>query len=221
MILNGMDEERLDKAVATLNNKDYPGLVQGYAFDVSDEEQVNNAVDQVEAEVGPIDILINNAGIHKRHMLMDMPLEDWKQVIDTNLTGMFIVSKAVAAKMIARGRGKIINLASLNAELARANIANYSSSKGGVVMLTKSMATEWGEFGITANAVAPGYIETDLTKPLIEDPEFNAWVTSEVPMRKWGKPEDVVGTILFLASPAADYINGFTIYVDGGWKASL
>lgn len=219
VILNSTTEEALQKTVAKLRAEGYDAY--GLCFDVSDESAVESAVEKIETEIGPIDILINNAGIHRRSPLSEMPLESWKRVLDVNLTGAFITGKAVAARMISRKKGKIINITSLNAELARNNIANYSSAKGGLKMLTKSMATEWGHYGITCNAIGPGYIETDLTKPLVEDPEFNAWVTGEVPLGRWGVPEDIIGTAIFLGSAASDYINGHTIYVDGGWQASL
>ena len=219
VVMNATNAEKLASTVDGLREEGFHAY--GYAFDVSDEAQVVENVDRIESEVGPIDILINNAGIHKRNKLIDMTSEEWRKVIDVNLSSAFLVGQAVARKMMARRRGKIINITSLNAELARANIANYSSAKGGLKMLTKSMATEWGEYGITCNAIGPGYIETDLTKPLVEDIEFNKWVVSEVPLRRWGKPEDIIGTAIFLGSPASDYINGYTIYVDGGWQACL
>ena len=219
VVMNASGKETLTKVTAELKSRGYKAYA--YAFDVSDEEQVKKAVDSIEEKVGPIDILINNAGIHRRNMLIDMTSEEWRKVIDVNLTSAFLVGQAVARKMIPRGKGKIINITSLNAELARQNIANYSSAKGGLKMLTKSMATEWGRYGITCNAIGPGYIETDLTKPLTEDPEFDSWVKKEVPLGRWGKPEDIIGTAIFLGSSASDYINGYTIYVDGGWQACL
>lgn len=219
VVMNASGKETLTKVTAELKSCGYKAYA--YAFDVSDEEQVKKAVDSIEEKVGPIDILINNAGIHRRNMLIDMTSEEWRKVIDVNLTSAFLVGQAVARKMIPRGKGKIINITSLNAELARQNIANYSSAKGGLKMLTKSMATEWGRYGITCNAIGPGYIETDLTKPLTEDPEFDGWVKKEVPLGRWGKPEDIIGTAIFLGSSASDYINGYTIYVDGGWQACL
>ena len=219
VVMNASGKETLTKVTAELKSRGYKAYA--YAFDVSDEEQVKKAVDSIEEKVGPIDILINNAGIHRRNMLIDMTSEEWRKVIDVNLTSAFLVGQAVARKMIPRGKGKIINITSLNAELARQNIANYSSAKGGLKMLTKSMATEWGRYGITCNAIGPGYIETDLTKPLTEDPEFDGWVKKEVPLGRWGKPEDIIGTAIFLGSSASDYINGYTIYVDGGWQACL
>lgn len=219
VILNSTSAEKLAETVAMLRADGYNAY--GYSFDVSDENKVIEAIEEIENTIGPIDVLINNAGIHKRNMLINMTPDEWRKVIDVNLTSAFLVGQAVARKMMVRGKGKIINITSLNAELARANIANYSSAKGGLKMLTKSMATEWGPLGITCNAIGPGYIETDLTKPLVEDPKFDAWVKSEVPMGRWGKPEDIIGTAIFLGSAASDYINGYTIYVDGGWQACL
>lgn len=142
-------------------------------------------------------------------------------VMDTNLTSAFIVSQAVARYMIKRRQGKIINITSLNAEAARPTIANYCSAKGGLKMLTKSLATELGKYNIQANAIGPGYIETELTAVLAADPEFDSWVKKEVPLGRWGKTEDLIGAAIFLASPASDYVNGHTLYVDGGWQASL
>lgn len=219
VVMNATGKEKLAKAVEDFVGQGYKAY--GYCFDVSDEQQVKLAVEQIEKEVGPIDILINNAGIHRRNLLINMTGEEWRKVVDVNLTSAFLVGQAVAKKMLERKKGKIINITSLNAELARANIANYSSAKGGLKMLTKSMATEWGRDGITCNAIGPGYIETELTKPLTEDAEFDSWVKKEVPLGRWGKPEDIVGTAIFLGSPASDYINGYTIYVDGGWQACL
>lgn len=214
VVLSDVNPTTLQAAAAELG-------VPGYAFDISNEAQVTEAVAKIESEVGPIDILVNNAGIHKRNLLIDMPVENWRKVIDVNLSGAFIVGRAVARGMIARKYGKIINIASINAMMVRPNIGNYCAAKGGIVTLTKSMATEWGEFGINVNAIGPGYFLTDLTKPLSEDPEFDAWVKSEVPLRRWGDPKDLVGLAVMLASPASNYISGQTIYVDGGWQACL
>lgn len=220
VVMNGTNADTLSKAVDDLKAVGYNA--HGYAFDVSDEKAVKENIEKIEKEVGAIEILINNAGIHRRHMLLDMPLEDWEKVINTNLTSTFIVAKEVARRMIDRKKGgKIINVSSLNTEMARPNIGNYCASKGGIKMLTKSMATEWGKYGINVNALGPGYIETDLTKPLIEDADFNKWVCSEVPLGRWGKPEDLVGAAIFLASSASDYVHGFSLYVDGGWQACL
>ena len=140
---------------------------------------------------------------------------------DVNLSGAFIVGRAVARGMIARRYGKIVNISSINAVMVRPGIGNYCAAKGGIVSLTKSMATEWGEYNINVNAIGPGYFLTDLTRPLAENPEFDAWVKSEVPLRRWGDPKDIIGLAVMLASPASDYISGQTIYLDGGWQACL
>lgn len=219
VVLNNTKAGALEKLVRELRES---GLdAYGYTFDVSDPQAVAEYVDRIEREVGPIDVLVNNAGIQRRAPLIEMTNDDWNKVLSVNLTAAFQMGQAVARRMMQRGRGKIINISSLNAELARTNIGNYSASKGGLKMLTKAMATEWGGQGITANALGPGYIATDLTRPLQDDPAFDSWVKSEVPLRRWGKPEDLIGTAIFLASAASDYINGTTIYVDGGWQASL
>ena len=219
VVLSDVSAAALDRARAALAAE---GLdAAAYVFDISDEAQVTEAVAAIESEVGPIDILVNNAGIHKRNLLIDMPVENWRKVIDVNLSGAFIVGRAVARGMIARKYGKIINIASINAMMVRPNIGNYCAAKGGIVTLTKSMATEWGEYNINVNAIGPGYFLTDLTRPLSEDAEFDAWVKSEVPLRRWGDPKDLVGLAVMLASPASDYISGQTVYVDGGWQACL
>ena len=220
VILNDIVEERLENTLKMFREEGYEN-VYGYRFDVTDEEDVVANVDKIEEEVGPIDILINNAGIQRRIPMVDFDIATFREVIDTNLTSAFIVGRAVAKKMIPRGHGKIINITSLNAILARENICAYSSAKGGLVMLTKSMALEWGPKGICVNSIGPGYIATELTQPLVDDPEFDAWVKSEIPLKRWGSPEDIVGTAIFLAAPASDYINGFVIYVDGGWQCCL
>ncbi len=219
VVLNDVSAASLERAQASLRVEGFE--VPAYAFDISDEGGVTEAVSAIEREVGPVDILVNNAGIHRRNLLIDMPVEDWRKVIDVNLSGAFIVGRAVARGMIARRRGKIINIASINAQMVRPNIGNYCAAKGGIVTLTKSMATEWGEYNINVNAIGPGYFLTDLTRPLSEDVAFDAWVRSEVPLRRWGEPGDLVGLAVLLASPASDYISGQTIYVDGGWQACL
>ncbi|MCR4818985.1 MAG: SDR family oxidoreductase [Fretibacterium sp.] len=220
IVLSDVSAGALEKAQSLLKagGREAAGT---YVFDISDEAQVVPAVEAIEREVGPIDILVNNAGIHKRSLLIDMPVENWRKVIDVNLSGAFIVGRAVARGMIARKYGKIINIASINAAMVRPNIGNYCAAKGGIVTLTKSMATEWGPYNINVNAIGPGYFLTDLTRPLAEDPEFDAWVKSEVPLQRWGNPTDIIGLAVMLAGPASDYISGQTIYIDGGWQACL
>ncbi len=219
VVLNGVDRERLGAAVKELRAQG--GTVHGESFDVTNQAGVTEAIVSIEKEVGPIDVLVNNAGIHRRAPLEDMTLEDWKKVIEVNLTSAFIVAQAVVHYMKTRQRGKIINITSLNAEGARPTIGNYCAAKGGLKMLTKSMATEWGKYNIQVNAIGPGYFMTDLTRKLADDPEFDAWVKREVPLARWGRPDELIGTAVFLASDASNYVNGTTIYVDGGWQASL
>ncbi len=219
VVLNDINQAELDKALPAL--REMGGDVAGYCFDVSDEAGVEKGIAAIEAEVGPIDVLVNNAGIHRRAPLDQMTAADFRKVVDVNLTSAFIVGQAVAKRMIERRKGKIINIASLNSVMARPNIGNYCAAKGGLVMLTKSMATEWGKYNINTNAIGPGYFKTDLTRPLVEDPTFDAWVKSEVPLARWGDPDDLIGTAVYLASAASDYVNGFTVYVDGGWQACL
>lgn len=219
VVLNDVDEEILECALEQFRGEGFDATAA--AFDITDEAQVTRTVEEIEAQFGPIDILVNNAGIHKRDLLVDMPAENWRRVIDVNLNGAFIVGRAVARGMIGRRYGKIINITSINAQMVRPNIGNYCAAKGGIVTLTKSMATEWGSYNINVNAIGPGYFLTDLTRPLSEDAQFDAWVKSEVPLRRWGNPEDLVGVSVMLASRASDFISGQTIYVDGGWQACL
>ncbi len=219
VILNGLDRERLDKAVCELSG--IGGAPAGRAFDVSQPDEVERAVQDIEEHIGPISVLVNNAGIHRRAPLEDMSIGDWQKVLDVNLTSAFIVARAVVKHMKPRRQGKIINITSLNAEMARPTIGNYCAAKGGLKMLTKAMATEWGQYNINVNAIGPGYFLTDLTKKLADDPAFDAWVKKEVPLARWGNPEELTGTAIYLASEASSYVNGFTVYVDGGWQACL
>ncbi|RPJ04716.1 MAG: SDR family oxidoreductase [Spirochaetaceae bacterium] len=224
VVVNGTKQDGVDAATKKLSGSlsgKHQTCVAGYAFDVTDTKAVTVAIEKIEKEQGPIDVLVNNAGIHRRKPLEQMSLDDWNAVITTNLTAAFVTAQAVAKKMIMRGRGAIINITSLNAEMARPSIGNYCAAKGGLKMLTKSMATEWGKYGIRANAIGPGYFQTELTKVLQDDPEFDAWVKREVPLGRWGKPEELAGAAIFLSSEAAAYVNGHTLYVDGGWQASL
>ena len=219
VILNGINKGRLESSVAALQK--YQTNIFGYPFDVTDSIAVKQAIESIETDIGPIDILINNAGIHRRSPLSEMTMDDWKTVMDTNLNAVFYISQCVANRMKERKKGKIINITSLNAVGVRPTIANYCAAKGGLTLLTKSLATEYGPFGIQTNAIGPGYFLTDLTQPLADDPEFDAWVKKEVPLARWGKPEELIGSALFLASDASSYVNGHTIYVDGGWQACL
>lgn len=219
VVLSDVDEAALARAVEGFRALGHKA--EGCPFDVSDEAAVEEAVQHIERTCGPIDILINNAGIQRRAFLMDMPIEDWDKVMRVNLSGVFLVGRAVARHMKERGRGRIVNISSINASLVRPGIGNYCAAKGGVVTLTKSMATEWGPYGITVNAIGPGYFLTELTRPLAEDPAFDEWVRGEVPLRRWGNPEELIGLAVLLAGDGASYISGQTIYIDGGWQACL
>jgi gluconate 5-dehydrogenase len=219
VIINGRDEKKVNTVVNELNKNNY--IAYGCAFDVTNKEQVINCIEHIESDIGAIDVLVNNAGVHKRAPLENLTLDDWKTVIDTDLTSVFIVTQCVAKFMLKRSKGKIINITSLNSELARPTIANYCAAKGGLKMLTKSMAVEWGKFNIQTNAIGPGYMMTELTKVLAMDQEFDGWVKKSVPLGRWGNPDELIGAAIFLASNASSYINGHTIYIDGGWQASL
>jgi gluconate 5-dehydrogenase len=220
VLLNGTRADTVVQAIERLKEK---GLqAQGRAFDVTDEQAVAAAFEQWDHDGVQIDILVNNAGIQFRKPLVELELSDWQRVIDTNLTSAFVVAKEAAKRMIARGNGgKIINIGSLTSEGARATVGAYTTAKGGIKMLTRAMSAEWGPSNIQANAIGPGYILTDMNKPLIENAAFDAWVKSSNPSQRWGKPEELVGTAVYLASAASSYVNGQIIYVDGGWLAVL
>jgi gluconate 5-dehydrogenase len=191
------------------------------AFDVTDHAAVKEAVDRFEAEVGPIDILVNNAGMQHRAPLEDFPAEAFERLMAANVSSVFNVGQAVARHMIGRGRGKIINIASVQTALARPTIAPYTATKGAVGNLTKGMATDWARHGLQCNAIAPGYFETPLNAALVADPDFTAWLSKRTPAGRWGKVEELVGASIFLASDASSFVNGHILYVDGGITASL
>lgn len=220
VIVNGTQANTVAAAVDVLAGKGFDAL--GVAFDVTDEHAVADAFAQWDQDGVQIDIVVNNAGIQFRKPLVELELSDWQRVIETNLTSAFIVAKQAARRMIARGAGgKIINIGSLTSEAARATVGAYTAAKGGIKMLTRAMSAEWASANIQANAIGPGYILTDMNKPLVENPTFDAWVRSSNPTQRWGKPEELVGTAVYLASAASSYVNGQIIYVDGGWLAVL
>jgi gluconate 5-dehydrogenase len=219
LVLNGSDAGRLATAAAEMRAAGY--TVHEACFDVTDEAAVMAAFARLDADGIAVDILVNNAGIQLRKSLVELTTAEWQRVIDTNLTSAFVMGREAAKRMIPRGRGKVINIGSLTSELARATVAPYTVAKGGIKMLTRSMAAEWAEHGIQANAIGPGYMLTDMNQALIENPTFDAWVKGRTPARRWGKPEELVGAAVFLASAASDYVNGQIIYVDGGMLAVL
>lgn len=190
-------------------------------FDVGNSSAVTEAVAAVARDVGPIDILINNAGIQCRVALEDFRPEAWDELMRVNLDGVFYVARAVVQQMIPRRRGSIINICSINSEQARPAIAPYTATKGAVKMLTKGMAIDWGKHGIRVNGIGPGYFETPLTRHLVTDEAFTGWVKARVPLGRWGKVEDLVGAAVFLASDAASFVTGHVLYVDGGVTAAL
>ncbi|CAI1694855.1 SDR family oxidoreductase [Serratia proteamaculans] len=220
VILNGTQPATVQAAVERLQSQGLQG--RGFAFDVTDEQAIEAVFNQLDEERVEVDIVINNAGIQYRSPLLNLELEQWQRVLDTNLTSAFIVGRAAARRMIARGKGgKIINIGSLTSQAARATVAPYTAAKGGIKMLTCSMAAEWAEFNIQSNAIGPGYILTDMNAALVDNPEFDAWVKASNPSKRWGKPEELIGTAVYLASNASNYVNGQIIYVDGGWLAVL
>ena len=219
VVLNGVNAERLAEAARQMRDAGHQVLEA--AFDVCDEPAIAAAFARLDAEGIEVDILVNNAGIQFRKPMVDLEAADWRRVIDTNLTSAFLVGREAARRMIPRGRGKVINIASLTSELARVTIAPYTAAKGGIRMLTRTMAAEWGPSNIQSNAIGPGYMLTDLNEALLADAAFDAWVRGRTPARRWGRPDELAGVTVFLASAASDYVNGQTIYVDGGMSAVL
>jgi gluconate 5-dehydrogenase len=220
VVVNSRQQSAVDEAVALLKENGVDA--HGAAFDVADEASVSAAFERFDQQGLQIDILINNAGIQHRQPMLELALEDWQRVIDTNLTAAFIVAKQAVGRMVKRGRGgKVINIGSLTSEAGRATVAPYTVAKGGIKMLSRAMAAEWARFDIQANSIGPGYILTDMNEALVKDPAFDAWVKSSNPAQRWGRPEELVGAAVFLASAASSYVNGQIIYVDGGWLAVL
>jgi gluconate 5-dehydrogenase len=219
VILNGRNEVTLESAKAALEENGI--YVFTSAFDITNKEQISDHVDNIENAFGGIDILVNNAGIIIRKPIVDLQEAEWDTVIDTNLKGAFLVSQKVAAGMIERQSGKIINICSINSELARNTVAAYTSGKGALKMLTKSMATEWGRYNIQVNGIGPGYFLTEMSRHLSEDPEFDTWVKGRTPAGRWGTPDELIGTLLYLSSEASNYVNGHIVYVDGGLLAAV
>lgn len=219
IVLNGRDAAKLAAAADALRAEG--ARVTTAVFDVTDGAACASAVAKIEAEFAPIDILVNNAGIQRRAPLVEMTEEQWRAVIDTNLTSAFLVARAVAPRMIARGAGKIINICSVMVEVSRPTIGNYAAAKGGLKMLTRAMAVEWAKHGLQCNGIAPGYFVTELTKVLVENAEFNQWICGRTPAGRWGQPHELAGAAVFLASRASDFVNGQILTVDGGLLAAL
>ncbi|TPK38269.1 SDR family oxidoreductase [Mesorhizobium sp. B2-5-4] len=215
VVLNGRDEAKLTVAAGQI-----PGAAT-LAFDATDHDAVRAAIDAFEQASEPIDVLVNNAGMQFRTPLEDFPADAFERLLQTNVASVFHVGQAVARHMIKRGRGKIINIASVQTALARPGIAPYTATKGAVGNLTKGMATDWAKHGLQCNAIAPGYFETPLNAALVADPAFSAWLEKRTPAGRWGKVEELVGACVFLASDASSFVNGHILYVDGGITASI
>jgi len=217
---NDINQELVDKGLASYREAGI--AAHGYVCDVTNEPQVQETVKRIESEVGVIDILVNNAGIIKRIPMLEMKAEDFRKVIDIDLNGPFIVSKAVIPSMIQKGHGKIINICSMMSELGRETVSAYAAAKGGLKMLTRNIASEYGQYNIQCNGIGPGYIATPQTAPLrTEGHPFNSFIISKTPAARWGTTEDLQGPAVFLASDASDFVNGHVLYVDGGILAYI
>ncbi|WP_226704686.1 gluconate 5-dehydrogenase [Microbulbifer elongatus] len=220
VITGHSSQEKLDKAVSELREKGYDA--HGYLFNVTNEDQVNEMVPVIEQEQGPIDVLVNNAGIIRRVPLLEMELSEWNKVLETNLTGVMVMTRPVVKRMIERGAGKIINICSMMSELGRDSVSAYAASKGGLKMLTQNMATEWARHNIQVNGIGPGYFATSQTAPIrVDGHPFNDFIVGRTPAGRWGNPEDLQGAAVFLSSDASNFVNGQVVYVDGGILATI
>ncbi|MBD7911309.1 MULTISPECIES: gluconate 5-dehydrogenase [Clostridium] len=225
IVFNDINKELVDKGMKAYEEEEI--TAHGYVCDVTDEEKVTELVAKIEKEVGIIDILVNNAGIIKRIPMLEMKADDFRKVIDVDLNAPFIVSKAVIPGMIKKGHGKIINICSMMSELGRETVSAYAAAKGGLKMLTKNIASEYGEYNIQCNGIGPGYIATPQTAPLREvqadgsKHPFDQFIVAKTPAARWGTPEDLAGPAVFLASDASDFVNGHILYVDGGILAYI
>jgi gluconate 5-dehydrogenase len=220
LVINDISIDKLNQALRIYLEAGMDA--RGYRFDVTDEKQVMEAIPRIEKEVGPISILINNAGIIKRVPLAEMSVEDFRLVVDIDLVAPFIMAKAAVRGMIERKRGKIINMCSMMSELGRNTVGAYAAAKGGLKMLTRNMATEWAPYNIQVNGIGPGYYATSQTAPIREKGHpMNEFIISRTPAGRWGEPDELQGAAIFLASKASDFVNGHILYVDGGMLATL
>jgi gluconate 5-dehydrogenase len=219
VVLNDVREDRLHEAVAACKADGID--TYGSVFDVTKIDSVEAAVADIEANFGPIEILVNNAGLQIRAPLEEFPIESWNTLMAVNVTGVFICSQAVAKRMIPRGHGKIISVGSMQSELARPSIAPYTATKGAVKNLVKGMCTDWAKYGIQSNGIGPGYFITPMTQVLADNPEFDGWLKNRTPAHRWGDVKELVGAAIFLASDASSFVNGHMVYVDGGMLACV
>ncbi|MDF9276297.1 SDR family oxidoreductase [Arthrobacter sp. EH-1B-1] len=216
VVLNGRNEDALEQTRVEFEDHFGSDRVHVAGFDVTSPDAAAAGVANIERTVGPLDILVNNAGVQHRVPMLELDPADWDRVLSTNLTSAFLVGREAARQMIPRGRGKIINILSVQADLARPTIAPYIASKGGLRNLTRAMTAEWAAHGLQINGLAPGYIHTEMTQNLVDDEQFNSWILGRTPAARWGKTEDLVGPAVWLASRASDFVNGQTIFIDGG-----
>ena len=219
VVLNARDAQALAQACAVLRGEGIQA--DAAAFDVTDADAVEAGVARVEADIGAVDILVNNAGMQHRGPFAEFPIDAWHKITTTNIDSVFLVGRAVAQRMIPRGRGKIINICSVQSELGRPGIAPYAATKGAVKMLTKGMAIDLGKHGIQVNGLGPGYFKTELTQTLVADAAFTGWLNGRTPAGRWGEVQELGGAAIFLASEASSFVNGHILYVDGGITASL
>jgi gluconate 5-dehydrogenase len=219
VIINARSTERVHQAVETLRQEGHK--VHAQVFDVTREDQVQQGIARIEQDIGPLHILVNNAGMTRRAPLHEFTFEAWQQIMQTNLDSVFLVSRAVVQHMLPRKSGRIINICSVQSELGRPGISPYMATKGGLKMLTKGMAIDWGPHGINVNGLGPGYFKTELTQALVNDDTFSNWLTQRTPSRRWGNVEELAPAVVFLASDAGAFVNGHVLYVDGGVTAQL
>lgn len=219
IVINDITQERADAAAELLRKEGIDAV--GVGFDVTNYESVKNAIAYIEKEIGPIEILINNAGIQRRHPFTEFPESDWDAVINVNQKAVFLVSQQVAKYMMERKHGKIIHICSMQSELGRDTITPYAASKGAVKMLVRGMCVELARYNIQVNGIGPGYFDTEMTKALVENAEFSNWLFKRTPAARWGKPEELVGSAVFLSSAASNFVNGHIVYVDGGMLAAV
>ena len=216
IVLHGRDEERLAATTEAFVAEFGAGVVQSVAFDITDADAVVAGIAEVQSRVGAIQILVNNAGVQHRVPLVDLAVDDWDRVLRTDLTSAFLVGREVARGMIERGSGKIINIASVQTDLARPTISAYTAAKGGLRNLTRAMTAEWAAYNIQINAIAPGYIHTEMTQNLVDDEKFNSWILGRTPANRWGTTDDIVGPAVWLASDGSNFVNGQVVFIDGG-----
>ena len=216
IVLHGRDEERLAATTEAFVAEFGAEVVHSVAFDITDPDAVVAGIADIQSRVGAIQILVNNAGVQHRVPLVDLAVDDWDRVLRTDLTSAFLVGREVARGMIERGSGKIINIASVQTDLARPTISAYTAAKGGLRNLTRAMTAEWAAHNIQINAIAPGYIHTEMTQNLVDDETFNSWILGRTPANRWGTTDDIVGPAVWLASDGSNFVNGQVVFIDGG-----